>query len=564
MNGASLSKNLRSAAFSRVLIAIAFLGLSCLSFILQKSGTLNLTVIDSATNQPTPARVELLDPQGNGYVAEDALPIGGDCVEREAPSNLTMERAIALLSKELHNLYTKTTQFYSVGEALLTLPPGSYKLKVYKGTEYQVQQQEVQIEPGASAALTVRMSRWINLPEQGWYSADDHLHIARPVPDLNPFISKWMQAEDIHVANLLQFGVANRFHNTLQYAHGPRGLYREGDYLLATGQENPRTHFLGHGIILGAASPIHFPEAYVIYRLFWEQARRQGALSGYAHWAIEPKLGGQSGLAIDLPDGLLNFLEVLQQDIGDYSVWYDTLNLGIRLTPTAGTDYPCTPSLPGRERFYTKVRGPLTYKSWLEGVRAGRTFVTNGPALEFRVSDKELGEEVVLEKPGPVLVEARVRFDPGREAVERLEIIENGQLLRSFPRKGEAAEIECRFTHEVQDTSWLAVRAWGRKLAEQAYSPTRALIYSPSVAHSAPIYIQVKGSPGLSAHPRAKALARPWLARLEDLEMRLAEDQIRYLARPGQGLGTDYLLRSRAELLRAIQSAKKYFANLSP
>ena len=37
---------------------------------------------------------------------------------------------------------------------------------------------------------------------------------------------------------------------------------------------------------MGEQSEIHFPEHYLIYRLFFEEARRQGALSGYAHWAF--------------------------------------------------------------------------------------------------------------------------------------------------------------------------------------------------------------------------------------------------------------------------------------
>jgi hypothetical protein len=74
------------------------------------------------------------------------------------------------------------------------------------------------------AGETVKLTRWIYMPEQGWYSADDHLHIARPIKELNAFISKWMQAEDIHVANLLQWGLEKRFHNALQYAFGVSGM----------------------------------------------------------------------------------------------------------------------------------------------------------------------------------------------------------------------------------------------------------------------------------------------------------------------------------------------------
>ena len=44
-----------------------------------RPGKLKLTILDSDSGQPTPARVELQDSKGQGYVAEDALPAGGDC-----------------------------------------------------------------------------------------------------------------------------------------------------------------------------------------------------------------------------------------------------------------------------------------------------------------------------------------------------------------------------------------------------------------------------------------------------------------------------------------------------
>jgi hypothetical protein len=259
----------------------------------------------------------------------------------------------------------------------------------------------------------------------------------------------------------------------------------------------------------------------------------------------------------------------LQFDLGLYDAWYDVLNLGIRMTPTAGTDYPCGtwlfPRLPGRDRFYTKVDGPLTYEAWLEGVRLGRTFVSNGPILEFQVNGKGMGEEVVLKKPGTVTVAGRVRFDPKRDAVDRLEVILNGTLLRSFPRQGEAKEISFQFQHEARESSWIAVRASGRKLIE-APDMGRAYLHPSSQAHSAQIYITLEGAPPLSAHPRAKALARMCLARLDDLEARLAEDQIPYLAGTpalGDGVDADHLRENRPALLEAIQSARQYFTNLA-
>ena len=495
-------------------------------------GTLRLTFVDAASGVPTPARVELLDAQGQGYVAQDALPIDGECIDRDIPADYTLERAIAVMSKQFVNGLTKTVQFYSVGKSFVSLPPGDYKLTVRKGPEFQLQKRDVHIDAGEIVNLEVPMTRWINMPAEGWYSADDHLHIARPIKEVNPFISKWMQAEDVHVANLLEWGLVTHFHNALQYAFGEEGRYREGDYLLATGQENPRTHFRGHTIILGGKTPINFPEEYVIYSLFWEEAERQGALKGYAHFG---KLGGaEYGLSMDLPGHLLNFIEVLQFEHGVYDVWYDTLSMGFRMTPTAGTDYPCGDNgIPGRERFYTQTAGPLTYDSWLEGVRQGRTFVTNGPMLDFHINGKGIGDEVLLKKPGTAVLQGRVRFDLDRDDVDRLNVIVNGEPVKSFPKGTHPGEISFQLPYEFTSTSWVALQAAGGKRDEAVGRHPPFIGESASQAHTAAIYVTIQGAPPLSAQPAAKLLARKWLAKLENLEARLGDDQIQQVASPG-------------------------------
>src|SRR5262249_42682191 len=149
------------------------------------------------------------------------------------------------------------------------------------------------------------------------------------------------------------------------------------------------------------------------------------------------------GLAVDLPD--MNFIEVIQFSRGQYDHWYDALTMGFHLTPTAATDYPCVKDLPGRERFYTLVERSreLSPEAWLDGVRRGRTFVTNGPAIDFRVADKGVGEEVVLREAGAVFIEARVLFDPSRDDVKLLEVVHNGKAVPGVTCESKAGEIRC-------------------------------------------------------------------------------------------------------------------------
>jgi hypothetical protein len=532
-----------------------------------KTGVLKVVLLDEASGKPTPARIELLDANGKAHIAEDALLVGTHNIlqDREAGAwKAALEEVLAVMLKKVNNRYTRTEQFYSGGRFQVALPAGKYHLRAFKGLEYRVADRDLDVKAGETLAVTVPMSRWIDLPKQGWYGSDAHVHIARPVKELDPIISKWMQAEDIHVANILQWGNSHHFNNTWQYAHGPGGNYHEGDYWLATGQENPRSHILGHTLTFGLSRPVHIPENYLVYKQYWDEARRQNAVTGWAHFA---DFGGHEGVAIDLLDGSVDFIEVLQFDRADYSVWYDALNLGARVAPVAGTDYPAGPYLPGRERFYTQIEGKLDYRAWLEGLRRGRTFVTNGPIVEFKVGGKGVGDEVRLEKPAPIRIEARVRFDPLRDDVERLELLSNGEVVRRFEREGQASEIACSLDYYADETCWLAVRASGKKRAEpnSPYEPKHLYYqqHSPALAHSAAIYVTVAGTPPLAKQRRARIVARTWLDRLETLEKRLSDEQIEKLARwPSprlDGVDIDTLRKNRTALLDRIQAAERRF-----
>ncbi len=539
-----------------------------------QSSILSLEVKDKATGQITPARIEVYDDKGKFFVANDALLVGGDCdMSDEGSGLIDLQTTLASFSDRIVNPYTATTQFYSVGNTTLSLPDGVYTIRVFKGPEYNIFQDTVSIN-GSSQSISIELTRWINMPEKGWYGADDHLHIPRPVEELNPYISKMMQAEDIHIANLLQMGKLANFTIANQHAYGPEGYYQEGNYILAAGQENPRTHFLGHTITLGAKKEINNPEKYLIYRYIWEESVKQGGINGYAHAnSPEGAFGGLSahdGLAIILPHNLTHFLEVLQFGEGNYDLWYDILNLGFKVAPTAGTDYPCVgATLPGRERFYTKVEGDLNYDKWIEGVRQGKTFVTNGPFIEFDINKQEIGSEINLVQSDSVRIAGNVRVNPKTDLLDIVEIVHNGKVIKRISNVDGQGIINFDFKTLVKNNSWLAVRGYGYNLIEfDALSQrTDPLFFSidgnRSFCHSAPIYLTVANT----ENGEKKKVARLWLERLNDMENMLSLEHIDFLferTKPQNwhAISKEVLLNNRPELLEEIKFAKKFFMDI--
>jgi hypothetical protein len=548
-----------------------------------EEGVLALRLVDRSTGEETSARVELIDAGGQAVVADGALPILDDCGMLPAHNWLpaaASAQGFVRRKRSLLDPYRQVEQFYVDGHLKSPLAAGRYRLRATKGPEYHVSTQDLVIPKGGTGRATVELSRWIDLPGEGWYGADDHLHIPRPSARFDEPIAIWMQAEDLHVANLLQMGFARDLHITPQHGFGEPSVYRRDRTLVVSGQENPRSHVLGHSIILGARRWIDFPADYLVYSRFWEAAHREGGINGYAHFALA---GAEKGLALWADSGHLDFIEVQNFGFPIYARWYEALNLGLRITPTAGTDFPCVPNLPGRDRFYTRVEGPWSFEAWLEGVRRGRTFVTNGPAIDLKVEAVGPGGELTLADPAAVRIEGRVRFDPESDRVERLELIEAGEVVLTIPGDGRSGEIRLRTTRAAARTTWFAVRAWGAKLDETrppslsdlesalAYPPSReppgddARIPgdgpSPvSAAHSAPVYVTVLGTPELAEQPAAREVARAWLARLDDLEWWLSDGMVDQLAGfPGRGDGIpkqDFLAQ-RDRLRQAIAQTRE-------
>ena len=86
-------------------------------------------------------------------------------------------------------------------------------------------------------------------------------------------------------------------------------------------------------------------------------------------------------------------------------IYYHLLNCGLRIPPSAGSASGVLPNPVGYNRVYVHVGKELTWEKWWEGLRAGRSFVTNGPLLRV-TADGEL--------PGHVFTAADGRRGEGR------------------------------------------------------------------------------------------------------------------------------------------------------
>jgi len=437
------------------------------------TGRIHLEMIDAATGRAVPARVGLYDATGRiPLPSSDAVPV----------HRFADDARLQWLNRRTFWASDGRQAFYVAGRYDATLPIGTYDLVATRGPEYRLARRKVEIRAGETTTIRVPLQRYVDLPAAGWYSGDSHIHLMR---DEAADMAVWGQlaAEDVHVGNLLEMGNIQGTYFK-QPAWDRAGQFERDGYAIVPGQEDPRTGMRGHTIHWNLKSHVHFEkEAFFQYDRVFERTRSQGALTGYAH--LGELFNGRRGLALDVPFGLVDFIEVLQGGRLNTDIWYSFLNLGFKILPVGGADYPYFgPTLPGVERTYVRLDAPFSAAAWFDAFRRGHAYVTNGPFVRLTVNGREVGEELRVARGTSLEIAADAQLNPDVDDLDRLELVVLGDVDAREPANG-ADRIHFQKTIVADHSMWIAVRAYGGNQQPQF----------TTVAHSAPIYVVVDSEP---------------------------------------------------------------------
>ena len=362
------------------------------------------------------------------------------------------------------------------GDFTIRLPEGRWRIAAARGMEFVPVREEFRTGDG-DLEKTFRLERWIDLPSEGWYSGDIHVHHPTTEKAHRDFLLEYADAEDVHVVNALEQHHTGGQHSR-QAGFGKKFRVERGGRWLVSGQEAPSSTF-GHVIGLNVDRLVHDPKNVDFYDLAFRRIHEQGgALVGYAHFSWN---------GCSLPRGFpwyvttreLDFVELMQFAKINAADYYDYLNLGFRLAAAAGSDVPWGSTM-GEVRTYVHTGPKLDPDRWFACLKEGRTFVSNGPALEFTVDGKPPGTTLPKKRGDRVRAAAKVRCHPKIGPLRALRLVSNEGTLKEVKPAGgeEALSVELRLP--LERSRWIAAAA---ECANGA------------LAHSSPIYVTVDGQP---------------------------------------------------------------------
>ena len=376
---------------------------------------------------------------------------------------------------------------YLDGAGEVRLPAGPITVDILKGPEFTPLHRTVTLGSG-QIALRFAMERWTDLWAKGWYSGDLRCHYLSPHAALLEGA-----AEDLAVTNLLALERPASatdpaaFSNLLAFS-GTRPCLEIPGHLVAVNTLNAHP-VLGTVSLLDSHRPV-FPLRFGAPDKLddwsvadWcDQCHRKRGLVVWPDLPRMTKDAPQGEALAALMLGKIDAFEISRFDSPEPAAlqdWYRLLDCGVRL-PLAGSSGKESNAVAlGAVRTYAHLAEgqPFAFAPWIDAVKAGRTFVTNGPLLFLTADCVEPGSTLRLPTEGKrlnirVLAESATPFD-------QVDVLLNGKPIATWSGSGETSL-------DVNESGWLAARCWGQtRLADGQH------VY----AHTSPIYVQVEGRP---------------------------------------------------------------------
>jgi hypothetical protein len=385
--------------------------------------------------------------------------------------------------------WREPVMYQSSGNFSIELAPGRWRISLEHGNEFIPISEEFTVsKKDSELTKTFTFKRWINLPQRGWYSGDVHVHHPTTKPEFKEYLLEYARAEDLHLVSLLTQGNDHEIKGAPQEGFGEKFRLCKDDLCLVSGQEDPSSRF-GHVIGLNINQLVRDTSVYNYYDDVFKKLHQQpGALVGFAHFSWN---------GCDLPRGFpwlvttneIDFVELLQFSKINTLDYYDYLNLGFHITAAAGSDFPWGSTI-GEVRTLVYTGNKFSVDNWFKGLRAGNTFVTNGPALFFEADGALPGTEIVKVSGSTTRLKVKALSTPSIGKIKRLAVYNNDGLVIEKINTSKTDSLEVNLTHTLKASQWIAATV---------------TCENGAVAHTSPFYFiidhqptwSIRGAPGI-------------------------------------------------------------------
>jgi hypothetical protein len=413
-------------------------------------------------------------------------------------------------------------QIYRADGETIALQPGTYTVSYTRGPEYLVLKKTITVPEAATHTESFELKRWAHPAAKGWYSGDHHIHAAgcahyeSPTEGVTPEdMMRHLLGEDLNVGCCLSWGPC-WYHQKRYFEGKVNPLSTTGNLLRYDVEVSgfPSSH-AGHICLLRLREQDYPGTKLINDWPSWDLpiftwAKGQGGVVGFAHsgWGLDvgttkelpnyivpPMNGiGANEYVVDVTHGMCDFISTVDTpSIWELNMWYHTLNCGYRCRISGETDFPCIyGERVGLGRSYVHLDGKLDFDKWVDGIKAGRCYVSDGKShlMDFTVNGQGVGlknSEIKLTDAGTVEVKAKVAalLEPKpTEATERIrkapwnakpywdvercrvgdtrkvpvEVVVNGVAVDKKEIVADGTEQEVTFAVPIKASSWVCLR----------------------------------------------------------------------------------------------------------
>lgn len=413
-------------------------------------------------------------------------------------------------------------------EVAIELPAQKLTVDVLSGLETERLSRTIDLTGKSDAKVRLPLVRFYRRKENRQVAGNTHLHLMKlSREDCDQYLREIPRSDDLDVLFLsyLERVTADREYTSNNYdADDLAKLTHQSGVLFGNGEEH-RHNFAGFGQGYGHVMLLNIEKLVqpvsigpgimktgtdgIPLTRGIQRARDEGATAIWCHnvFGLEAESNWILGRldAMNIYDG--------GRRAGFKERFYPLLNIGLKIPFSTGTDW----FMYDFSRVYVEMEKPLTVDNWLDGLSAGRSYITNGPLFRLKVDEAAIGGTLSLDRPRAVSVLGQVE---GRIDFVRAEVVLNGRVVATAETRtvGDHFLAEIKLSITVDQPGWIALRIPPPNLEDVGPKTSTNEFGQELYGHTSPVYLRVGGDSAFD--PR---IARAMLEQMREAQTVISE-----------------------------------------